>query len=142
MTSALPSASSVVSTVEQPPIPDATPTRSSSRPRQGRPLPSVELYTPTSPTKTPFKSTRFETEEAWRRQALLVKEHLALIEWVKAELVKQGGTECPELVGLFDKYFGQLAYAGGIKAYQRRKLGEWKKFFKQVCAQFPHVQRC
>jgi hypothetical protein len=60
---------------------------------------------------------------------------------VKVELVKQGGTECPELASLFDKYFGELAYAGGIKGYRKRKVGEWKQFFKQVRTRFLRERR-
>ncbi|TEB38231.1 hypothetical protein FA13DRAFT_1621478 [Coprinellus micaceus] len=48
----------------------------------------------------------------WKsRQKSLVRDHLELIEWVYQELRKQGGTACPELAELFNRHFGQVAYA-------------------------------
>ncbi|TEB27979.1 hypothetical protein FA13DRAFT_1633913, partial [Coprinellus micaceus] len=59
---------------------------------------------------TPSKGSQLAT---LKRQVLLAKEHLNLSDWVRVELEKQGGDECPKLASLFMRYFGPVAYVEG-----------------------------
>ncbi|KAJ3500055.1 hypothetical protein NMY22_g19388 [Coprinellus aureogranulatus] len=94
----------------------------------------------TSPSKdiTSPSKRGLTDDEAKARKRLLVREHLSLVEWVRLELKKQGGADCPHLAVLFDTYFGQLAYAG--KAIPKRTLKVWKNLFLQLAAEESVVQ--
>lgn len=98
-----------------------------------RPVEPLSSVASPSGRASPTKRALSE-HEANARKRLLVREHLAVVDWVQTELTKQGGPECPELAALFDKYFGQLAYAG--KARQPKHiLSVWKNLFTQVSLQ-------